>query len=59
LEIKTLKDFEDFSRSIYNIDVIDRMEKCVVTDKDGLEISMEEQKENLLKYYLNDKSSSY
>ena len=59
LQIKTLKDFEDFSRSIYNIDVIDRMEKCVVTNKDGLEISIEEQKENLLKYYLNDKSSSY
>ena len=59
LQIKTLKDFEDFSRSIYNVDVIDRMEKCIVTNKDGLEISTEEQKENLLKYYLNDKSSSY
>lgn len=59
LQIKTLKDFEDFSNSIYTVDVIDRMEKCIVTDKDGLEISTEEQKQNLLKYYLNDKSSSY
>ena len=59
LMIQNLKDLSDFKTSIYDLDVIDRMEKCVVKDKDGLQISTTEQKKNLLKYFLNDKTSSY
>lgn len=44
---------------IYDIEVLDRWEKCIVTDREGLVISTREQKENLLRYYRNDKSSSY
>lgn len=43
----------------YDIEVIDRMEKVIVRNKEGLTISSKEQKENLLRYYANDKSSSY
>ena len=45
-------DYED-------IEVVDRMEKCVVKSKNGLTISTVEQKKNLLKYYQNDRTSSY
>lgn len=57
--IKKLQDFGTIQTSIYDVNVIDRMEKCTVKDKEGLFISTTEQKKNLLKYYLNDKSSSY
>lgn len=57
--MKELQDFGTIQTSIYDVDVIDRMEKCIVKDKEGFFISTVEQKRNLLKYYLNDKSSSY
>lgn len=43
----------------YDIEVIDRMEKVVVRDKDGLKISSAEQKKNLLRYYADDRTSTY
>ena len=45
--------------STYNIEVIDRMEKIIIRNKEGLMISSKQQKENLLKYYADDKNSSY
>ena len=59
INMKKLKDFGEIKTAIYDIDVIDRMEKCIVKDKNGLIISTQEQKQNLLKYYLNDQTSSY
>jgi hypothetical protein len=41
------------------LDVIDRMEKCVVTKRGGLKISRKDQERNILRYYTDDKSSSY
>ena len=45
--------------SNYNVEVIDRQERCTVRNPKGLTISTNEQKKNLLRYYMNDKSSSY
>lgn len=42
-----------------NVECIDRFEKFVVREKDGLVISTDKQKENLLRYYRDDKTSSY
>lgn len=55
-EIKKLGTIET---QIYDTEVVDRMEKCVVKDKYGLTISTAEQKKNLLKYYRNDQTTSY
>lgn len=44
---------------IHDLEVIDRMEKCIVTDRNGLTISTSKQKENLLRYYKDDRTSSY
>jgi hypothetical protein len=44
---------------MYDVEVIDRMEKCIVRNKDGLTISTQEQKKNLFKYYQDDQTSSY
>ena len=45
--------------NIYDIEAIDRMEKCIVKKRDGQKISVKKQKENLERYYLDDKSTSY
>ena len=42
-----------------DIEVIDRMEKCIVKNKKGLTINSQKQKDNLFKYYADDKNSSY
>lgn len=44
---------------IYDTEVIDRWEKCIVKDKSGFTISTQQQKENLFRYLSNDESSSY
>lgn len=44
---------------IHELEVIDRMEKCIVKDRNGLAISTTKQKENLLRYYKDDRTSSY
>ena len=44
---------------MHEVEVIDRMEKCIVKKKEGQKISTSMQKENLFRYYKDDKSSSY
>lgn len=44
---------------MHEVEVIDRLEKCIVKKKEGQKISTSEQKNNLFRYYKDDKSSSY
>lgn len=57
--INELKKVSTIETQIHNTDCIDRFEKCVVKNKEGLVISTSEQKKNLLRYYQNDTSGSY
>lgn len=57
--IDDLKKLGTVNTQNYDIEVIDRMEKVVVRNKDGLKISSAEQKKNLLRYYADDKTSTY
>lgn len=57
--INELKKLGTIETEIYDTEVVDRMEKCIVRDKNGLVISTAEQKKNLLKFYRNDQTSSY
>ena len=57
--INELNKLGTIETEIYDTEVIDRMEKCIVKNKNGLVISTAEQKKNLLKLYRNDQSSSY
>ena len=57
--INELKKLGTIETQIYDTEVVDRMEKCIVKDRYGLTISTAEQKRNLLRYYRNDESSSY
>lgn len=57
--ITELKDVGYMDTEIYNIEVIDRWEKCIVKKKEGQEISLYEQKKNLGRYYRDDRTSSY
>jgi hypothetical protein len=57
--IDDIKKLGTVETSSYDVEVVDRMEKIVVKDKNGLEISTAEQKKNLLRYYANDKNSTY
>lgn len=58
-QINQLKKLGTIETQIYDTEVVDRMEKCIVKDRYGLIVSTAEQKENLLKFYRNDQSSSY
>lgn len=58
-EINTLEKVGTIDTDIHELEVIDRMEKCIVKDREGLLISTSKQKENLLKYYKDDRSSTY
>ena len=57
--IDNIKKIGEIETQIYDLEVIDRMERCIVTKREGLTISTSQQKENLLRYYQDDKSSSY
>ena len=57
--IDNIKKIGTIETQIYDTEVIDRMERCIVTNRYGLPISTAEQKHNLLRYYQNDQSSSY
>ena len=46
-----------FENDLYEADVIDRFEKCVVKDRKGLQIDLVEQMQNVKKLYRNDKSN--
>lgn len=41
------------------LEVVDRMEKCMVSKKEGLTIDIKKQLDNLFRYYANDRSNSY
>lgn len=58
-KIDSLDKVGTIETDIHDLEVIDRMEKCIVKDRKGLEISTKKQKENLLRYYKDDKTSSY
>lgn len=58
-EIQYLNQIGTIETDIQDLEVIDRMEKCIVKDKKGLTIDPVKQKENLFRYYADDKSSSY
>ena len=57
--LNTIDKFGTIETAIHDVEVIDRMEKCIVRDKCGLTINTSEQKKNLLKYYRNDQDTSY
>ena len=57
--IDELKKIGTIENQIYDVEHIDRFEKCIVTQRNGLVISTKEQKENLLRYYKGDDTSSY
>lgn len=58
-KIDSLDKVGTIETDIHELEVIDRMEKCIVKDRKGLEISTKKQKENLLRYYKDDKTTSY
>lgn len=58
-EIDKLEKIGYMDTDIHEIEVIDRMEKCIVKNRNGLKISTLKQKENLLRYYKDDRRSSY
>lgn len=57
--IDELNKINTIETQIYDTECIDRSEKCTVENEEGLIISTSEQKKNLLRYYQNDKTSSY
>lgn len=57
--LNTLDKFGTIETAVHNVEVIDRMEKCIVRDKEGFTINTSEQRKNLLKYYKDDQNSSY
>lgn len=58
-KIKELKDIGEIKDEIYELEVIDRMEKCIVKKKEGQKISIYNQREGLKKYYADDRTSSF
>lgn len=58
-KIKKLKDIGEIKDEIYELEVIDRMEKCIVKKKEGQKISIYNQREGLKKYYADDRTSSF
>lgn len=58
-KIQNLDDIGYIDTENYDLEIIDRMEKCIVKDRYGMKISTAKQKENLLKYYKDDKTCSY
>lgn len=58
-DLDSLSKIGHIETDIHDLEVIDRMEKCIVKDRKGLKISSLKQKANLFRYYSNDQSSSY
>lgn len=57
--ISQLDDLGNVQTNINNVQTVDRMEKCIVTEKNGLIINGKKQLDNLFRYYANDYNSSY
>lgn len=58
-ELNSLEKIGYIDTDFHDLEVIDRMEKCIVKNREGLTISCSEQKNNLFKFYADDKTSSY
>lgn len=58
-ELNSLSKIGYIDTDMHDLEVIDRMEKCIVKDRKGLKISSFKQKTNLFKYYADDRTSSY
>lgn len=56
-EINDFKKVSRFVNDLYEINNIDRFEKCVVNKENGLVIDLTEQNFNIKKYYRNDKEN--
>lgn len=56
--IKEYQQYSNFTTNLYNTEVIDRFETCVVTEN-YFEIDCTIQKKNLIKYLANDRSETY
>ena len=59
LNLDSINKIGRIDTDFHDIEVIDRMEKCIVKNKEGLIISGAQQKQNLLRYYSDDRTSSY
>lgn len=59
LNINSINKIGKIDTDLHDIEVIDRMEKCIVKNKEGLTIDGAQQKQNLLRYYSDDRTSSY
>ena len=59
LSINSINKIGKIDTDFHDIEVIDRMEKCIVKNKEGLTIYDAQQKQNLLRYYSDDRTSSY
>ena len=58
-QIKKVSDYYKIDTDNFELEVIDRMEGCVVTQDNGLNIDFQQQWENLQAYFNNDKTHSY
>ena len=56
-EISTYKETGKIVNDLYEIKAIDRFEKCVVEDRNGMDIDLQEQMANVKKYYANEQST--
>lgn len=57
--IAEVPDLGEIEAECGDMEVVDRMEQCLVTRKEGFKINTKEQLDNLCRYYANDKSHSY
>lgn len=57
--LKELNNIGSVETAINDLEVVDRMEKCIVTKRDGFEIDTKQQLDNLFRYYADDRSESY
>lgn len=58
-QITYMEQFGKIDSDNYDFEVIDRLENCFVENKNGMTIDLVEQYDNLLKYYKDDRSSTY
>lgn len=58
-ELAELNHIGKIETNISHLEVVDRMEKCLVTNRDGFKIDAKKQLDNLFRYYADDRSESY
>lgn len=57
--INDLSQISNVGTNTTTVQTVDRMEKCIVTERNGLIINGQKQLDNIFRYYANDYSSSY